>query len=224
MLIPSTLYQLTVLLLLVLPGIVYAAVRRLLKGPSPEDRDFSVRLIRAIAVSVVLDCIYMLVAGPYIVRLARERPTQPVAPRGFAAHPRTSAVLALAFLVVIPVITGLAGQLRFARRPERRKPWWPLRVAPLIHPTPSGWDRAAPLRGNCFVRVFTDDGKWVGGWVGPDAFVSMYPEPRDIFIDVEWRMSGDGSFIEPVDDSLGLYVPLPGRERVAWIAAPETPD
>jgi len=53
--------------------------------------------------------------------------------------------------------------------------------------------------------------------VGDGAFVSTYPEPRDIFIDVEWRMAEDGSFTERIENSLGLFVPLSGKERVAWL-------
>ena len=74
--------------------------------------------------------------------------------------------------------------------------------------------------GSAFVRIFTEDERWVGGWLGPGSYVSTYPQPRDIFIDVEWKMSGSGDFLEPVPDSLGVFVPLTGKERVTWIATP----
>jgi Family of unknown function (DUF6338) len=215
--VPSTLFQAGALLLFVVPGIVYAAVRRRLTGPVPDDREFSVRLIRAIAVSVVLDIVYALLVAPQIIRIARQEAVKPGAPAGLAAEPRKTALLALLLLVVIP------GGLALLMHVRLRRALWPLRLAPIYHPTPTSWDRAAPQRGGCFVRIFTEDGYWVGGRVGDQAFVSTYPEPRDIFIDVEWRMGKDGGFVERVENSLGLYVPLSGKERVAWVWHPPDP-
>jgi hypothetical protein len=91
-----------------------------------------------------------------------------------------AAGLALLLLVVIPSVLAILAQIRF------RRSRWPFRLAPVYHPTPTAWDRAAPERGYCFVRIWTDDGHWVGGWVGPQGFLSTYPEPREIFIDQEW--------------------------------------
>jgi hypothetical protein len=119
--------------------------------------------------------------------------------------------------VIVPAAIAVLGQLRL-RKPF--KLFRPLTIAPVYHPTPSGWDRAAPDRGSAFVRIFTEDERWVGGWLGPGSYVSTYPQPRDIFIDVEWKMSSSGDFLEPVPDSLGVFVPLTGKERVAWIATP----
>ncbi len=214
MVIPSTVYQLFSILLLVVPGLVYAAVRRRLKGPVPEDRDFSVRLIRAIAVSAVLDLVYLWADGPRIVTLATAKAQSAGAPRGFAAHPREAGWLGLVLLVAVPGGLGLLAHVRLHKRP------WPLGLAQVNHPTPSAWDRAAPRRGGCFVRVRATDGRWVGGWLDTDAFVSTYPEPRDIFIDTEWAMSADGEFLHRVVGSRGVYVPLATTERVAWVDWP----
>lgn len=220
MIIPDTAYQLAVVLVLVVPGIVFAATARWWSGPTPEDRDFSVRLARAIAISVVLDGLYAVALGPFIVHFARQKPQFGGGPSGFATDPRLAALLALVLLVVVPVMFGLCLQIR--RRPvATRDHWWEFACLVGKHQaTPSGWDRAAPKLGACFVRVFTVDGVWVGGWVGANAYVSTYPEPRDIFIDVEWHLNDDGSFDRPVDGTLGLYVPLSGGDRVAWLSAP----
>ena len=217
MIIPSTVYQLLSVLLLVVPGIVFAGVRRTLVGPSPEDRDFSVRLVRALATSALFDGIYLIVGGPEIVRFIREKPQQTGSLVGFAGHPREAAGLALLLLVAIPAVAACVPFIRFLQVPPSQ--YWLRKV--LQYPnqsTPSAWDYAAPNRGGCFVRVFTEDNRWVGGALGGNAFVSTYPEPRDIFIEEEWVLDENGGFVEPVENSLGIYVPL-GSSRVAWLAS-----
>lgn len=50
-----------------------------------------------------------------------------------------------------------------------------------------------------------------------EGFVSMYPEPRDIFIPRQWNMSPTGEFTSEIEGTLGIYVPLVGSERVEWV-------
>lgn len=217
MLIPTSVFQLAAVLLLAVPGIVYTAARRRLIGPTPEDQAFSVRLTRAVAVSVILDLTYLLILSPWLVKLQSRRLTAEDGINAIAAQPQLPAAITLAALVIIPTTIAILGQVRL-RKPFRLLR--PLTIAPIYHPTPSAWDRSAPDRGRAFVRIFTEDERWVGGWLGAGSYVSTYPQPRDIFIDVEWKMSGSGDFLEPVPDSLGIFLPLTGKERVAWIAMP----
>lgn len=51
---PQTVVQIGFVLLLVVPGVVFTAVRRRLRGPTPEDQEFSVRLVNAAADAVRL--------------------------------------------------------------------------------------------------------------------------------------------------------------------------
>ncbi|HEX6448057.1 MAG TPA: DUF6338 family protein [Trebonia sp.] len=53
--VPDTVQQLTIRLVLVLPGVFYQAVRERLRGASPAEREPQNRLLRAIGVSVILD-------------------------------------------------------------------------------------------------------------------------------------------------------------------------
>ena len=68
MTLPQTLFQVVAILLLVVPGIIFTATRRFLRGLGADEKDFSVRLIHAIAASVIFDCLYLIVAGPWLVR------------------------------------------------------------------------------------------------------------------------------------------------------------
>src|SRR6185437_12037436 len=124
---------------------------RRLVGPSPEDRDFSVRLLRAVATSAFFDALYLIIAGPEVVDFARRRPATPGGPAGFATSPREAAALALLLLVAIPALAAATPFVRFL--PPTRG--WLRRV--LDYPNqsiPSAWDYAAPLRADCFVVIY----------------------------------------------------------------------
>jgi hypothetical protein len=61
--IPTTQYGVGVFLILVLPGIVYAAVRTGASGMRSQDRDVAARVLQALLVSVLLDTTYLLLLG-----------------------------------------------------------------------------------------------------------------------------------------------------------------
>lgn len=214
---PQTVAQFFVLLLLVVPGITYFAVRRLLRGPGADDKDFSARLANAIAASIALACLYALVLGPWLITLwnkdSRGVP-------GYLQHPRRSALTAAALAFVIPVVAAVLGNVR-VRRP---RPWWKiwriLRWLDIGYAAPSAWDAHAPKLADCFVRIRTADGYWVGGYIpGAAGFISTHPQPRDIFIPEPWEMSDEGAFVRAVPNAIGTYVPLTGSERVQWVLA-----
>jgi hypothetical protein len=225
MLVPSTVVQVLALVALVIPGLVFAAVRRLLVGPVPEDKEIGVRLARAIAVSAALDLLYLIAFGPTLIRRYVLAPSGQVEVdlARLAEGIRGVALWALALLVVVPAVLALSTHLRIRWPKNRRRERSPLYMAPTYHPAPNAWDKAAPNMAGCWVRIFTSDGYWVGGWIsdGGESFVSKYPEPRDIYIEHEWRLSKTGEFIGPIDGSRGVYVPLSGTERVSWVDAPQ---
>src|SRR5437879_3142672 len=68
---PSTLQQIILLVLFVLPGISYQFVRERMRGPVPGERDLSERVLRALTASIVLDTIYVLVAGPELLHMVK---------------------------------------------------------------------------------------------------------------------------------------------------------
>lgn len=216
MALPQTVFQLLALLLLVVPGIVFTAVRRYLRGPGPDDKDFSVRLVHAVAASVVFDCVYMIIAGPWLVSmlLGDRNSAEPSA----LTHPRTTGLMVLTLAVVFPAVVAVIGHVRL------RKNWWPFVFAERRHSTPTAWDYAAATNAGCYVRIHTSDGKWVGGYL-PErvGFVSTYPEQRDIFIPQQFQMSSKGEFLSEIEGTLGVYVPLNGADRVEWVM-PSSPS
>ncbi|MFI7524520.1 DUF6338 family protein [Nocardia salmonicida] len=214
---PQTVAQFFVLLLLVVPGITFSAVRRWMRGPGADDKDFSARLANAIAVSIALSCLYALVLGPWLITLWTKN-SQGVP--GYVQRPQLAAITAGALAFVVPAAVAASFNICGLRLPH---PWWKLwsvfKVHEIGYAAPSAWDANAPKLANCFVRIRTGDGYWVGGYIpGAAGFISTHPQPRDIFIPEPWNMGEEGEFVSEIPDALGLYVPLTGSERVQWVS------
>lgn len=64
--------QALTVLLAVIPGFVYQGVRRSYAGPSPEDRDLGVRLMRALAFSGLIGLIYLALLGTTLRDFVRQ--------------------------------------------------------------------------------------------------------------------------------------------------------
>jgi hypothetical protein len=105
---------------------------------------------------------------------------------------------------------------------EGRLDFWKvrLRYEGRYHPAPSAWDFAGPNLGNTFVRVRVNDGTWVGGWFSGESFLSSYPEPRDLFIQSQWKLDESGTFLAKVEGTRGVYVSCGNADIIEWVDAP----
>jgi hypothetical protein len=97
---PSTVVQLVLLVLLVLPGITYQFVRERLRGPVPWERDLGERVLRAVVASIALDAAYLTVAGPALIKLTRGTPPGDL--NGFVQQPRAVGLVAVLLFLVVP--------------------------------------------------------------------------------------------------------------------------
>ncbi|MCX4632874.1 DUF6338 family protein [Streptomyces sp. NBC_01443] len=192
---PSTVQQIAVLLIMVLPGAVYQAVAERLRGPSPyATQGTESRVLRALTASALLDSLYILAVGPWLLSLAKDDKGRPLA--GLAQNARLAAAAALLMIVLIP-----AGLAWF-------EAWLRGRKAAARHiAVPTGWDHLFTKRSSCFVRIRTKDGRWVGGWYSGDSYAAAYPQSRDIFLQSQYLMSPDGRFGPRLAKTGGVYVP-----------------
>lgn len=219
MTIPQSVTQATILLLAIIPGFVFSAVRARRRGPSPEDKDFSVRLLRAFGVSALLAAVYLGVFGSWGVTQVSGLFASPA--EGFVVrNPRFTAVIAVILLGVVPSALAVLDDLR----QEGRLDFGKFRFAykGRYHPAPSAWDFAGPQLGETFIRIRLDDGSWVGGWFGPDSFLSSYPEPRDIFIQSQWELSEVGEFQQRIQGTRGVYVSCAEAVIIEWVDPPSS--
>ncbi|MGI3225060.1 DUF6338 family protein [Streptomyces sp. GTA36] len=210
---PSTVVQLALLVLVVLPGVIYQFLRERFRGPVPSERDLGERVLRALAASVVLDSLYLLLAGPHLVALFRGSGW---GWEGLTERPRLTALLALALFVAVPALAaGCVSE------------WQRRRLRAKYQSTPTAWDHTFRSRGSCFVRMRLKDGTWVGGWYGSDSYATSYPQPAELFLESAWRMNPDGSFGHRIGPSAGLYIRAGDTDVLELLHPPRqeaTPD
>jgi hypothetical protein len=200
----STVQQLVLLVLFVLPGITYQFVRERMRGPVPGERDLSERVLRALTASVALDAFYLIAVGPQIVHLIRPagRPWFSTA----TAEPRQAAAAALALFIVIPAgAAWLVGMIERRRHPSR------------FDPVPTAWDSTFRGRSACFVRARLKSGAWIGGWYGRRSRASAYPNPADLYLESAYEMGSDGSFGPRARATEGLYVRMDDIEVLEFV-------
>lgn len=207
--IPSTGTGLLIALLFLVPGSVYQFARSRLRGPAPDDASATNRILRALAVSAMLDTLYAVAVGPHLVRLVRGALAPPYFGFWFG-HTREFGLWALLLLFLVPAALAGLDHLRL------RVGWTPRLT---YDPTPRAWDFAFREIEPTYVRVLTTDGTWLGGWYGLDSFVSSYPEPREIFIETAHLMNADGSFGGEQAGSGGLYVRCDDIRSVEFVDA-----
>src|SRR5262245_40959968 len=111
---PTTVLQVALLILFLLPGVVYQLLRERWRGPVPGESVPADRILRAVAASIALDSVYAIVAGPWLLELARGRRGW----NGVADHPRLVGFLGLLLFIVIPA--AAAGAVSYWQRRRLR--------------------------------------------------------------------------------------------------------
>lgn len=190
----TTVQQIVLLVLFVLPGISFQFVRQRLRGPVPGERDVAERVLRAVTASLALDGLYLITIGPWLVHLVKapHRPWFAAA----SASPREAAAVGLGLFIAIPAAAAWCiSRLERGRRAGR------------YDAAPTAWDSAFSRRTSCFVRARLNTGIWVGGWYGKQrSRASGYPHAADIFLESAYEMGEDGSFGPRVQGTSGLYL------------------
>ncbi|GAA1585086.1 DUF6338 family protein [Kribbella hippodromi] len=204
---PSTVLQVALLILFVLPGISYQFVRERLRGAVAGERQVGERVLRAVTASILLDSLYAVIAGPALVRVVHRDDVS-----GWDAvrqQPRLVGLLALVLFIVIPSAAALLVSL-----------WQRRRLNAAYRSTPTAWDHMFRSSRSCFVRARLKDGTWVGGWYGGRSYASSYPEPAEVFLESAWRMNPDGSFASRIAGTAGLYVRTADTDVIELLTAP----
>lgn len=214
---PSSLFQVIALVVLVVPGISFATMRTWLKGLRTSDKTVGSRVLEAIFLSVVFDSVYGIAAVAVVAA------NGPVRSGLFAfEHPWAVAILAVVLFLALPAAVAYFMFANFT--------WTPIGLRWLFYPklntrfstTPTAWDEVANhLTAGRFVRVRLPDGIWVGGWFSTRSFMSTYPENTDIYIESQYRMSPDGEFDERVEATAGVWVRVTDNSIVEWLDSSE---
>lgn len=89
-------------------------------------------------------------------------------------------------------------------------------------PVPTAWDFAAANRRPCFIRILTADNTWIGGYAGQASFVSGFPQPRDVYVEIAYQMDVDGAFIAPVEGSAGMWISCSDAKLLQLVEVPSS--
>jgi heme/copper-type cytochrome/quinol oxidase subunit 2 len=204
--------------LIVIPGFVYQGMRARFRGPTPEDQqEFSLRVLRALATSAVFALVYAMVLG--FVLIWTGVPKKPERIEVTALEVLVTGFTVLAVVFLIPSAVALVLHIRTVRKlyPELSPKGW-FRI---YDPTPTAWDFAINRVGPAFVRVLLDDGRWVGGYAGPDSFYTGYPEAREIFVERGWQVNEQGEFAGEVENTAGRWIKCDDAVVVEFIKPAE---
>jgi uncharacterized protein DUF6338 len=202
--------QAITLLLAVIPGFIYQGTRSSLRGPTPEDREIGLRILRALAVSGFLALVYVGILGSCLTDAVTHPVTDPHSP--LKDHPQRTAWALIALIFVVPIVIAVLVQVADGFSvPERitSRLYKIVRITDRVSPydkTPTAWDFAGNNLHKGFVRVLTKDQKWRGGYLGSNSYLTGYPEAREIFLQEAWLLADDGSFIEAANGTAGVWI------------------
>ena len=217
---PTTSFAVAAIVVLALPGFIYAAIRRWAGGENSDDRNIGALFARGLVFTVWLSAIYFSWAADPLSPASRLTPS-PI--RYSSPIPRQVAGLVLVLFVVVPALLSLVAVRRDIAWERRVRPRW-LRWVWLPRSshhyvgTPTSWDHAVrkhtddPEKGT-WVKIRRADNVWVGGWFTKGSHVTMYPEPESIYIDEQFEMTVEGGFGDPIPWSRGMGQDCPDRHR-----------
>ena len=217
--IPTSLTQVLVTLVLIVPGFMFQAVRIRLRGRrTPAESDLATRVLSAFTMSMAFALVYVVAGGKKILGPAHE-------PVSALAHPRLYAAGGIAAAFVVPaLLAAVAAYLDDAV-------WWQSARLKLLPSSltksdsrPAAWDVAFQDLPECYIRVKTADGKWYAGWYGEGSYASSWPDPRSLFLATSYHVDDAGELGLPVEGSLGVMIDCTDAVLVELLAPSSESD
>lgn len=198
---PATGTALLILAAFVMPGFVTILVKERIYEVPSEQQAFE-RLLQTLYYSLLvyaLPIVLAVAAGAdreWFDRLFHAR-----------VDLRLTALFAFGVAIVLPVGIAYAGR-RWMVSPWRPRVLGWLKVS-ITHRTPSSWDYAWEDDEPCLVVATLKNGDSVAGYYGPKSHSGYGSQHRDLFLEERWNIvqnEPDGTSLEPVEKTLGLWV------------------
>ncbi len=109
---PASAAQLVIALLFIVPGSIYQAVRQRLRGPAPDDVNFSNKLFRALGVSTALMAIYVALLGRALLPLVEQSSAGGPSWQGALRHASALGWTSIGLLLVVPALLAFCDYVR----------------------------------------------------------------------------------------------------------------
>lgn len=202
---PVSVEALVIIVLVVVPGLVAARTLRA-ENPSSLGSDRS-----AVFLALIFSVLLHLLLLPYTLSLVPEfvsfrAAVQEAIQKGQPASVGLSLIVwAIVVMFVAPVILGML--LSWLWRCDALRSFWRFLGLSVAQLTPSAWDWLfLSQKEGCWVIAELADGSMVGGEFGESSFASLSPNNKDIYLEKEYYVDVDHNFIEPIPDSIGVWV------------------
>lgn len=220
MTIPDSLTQVAIFVLIVMPGVTFATVRTALSGWKSPDYGTSARLMEAVFVSVLFCGVYAIAFAGVLSRNLNAMP-----PSASIVTPGTAG-LAVVLFIAAPALVAAAISVKVVRYEDPRGK---TRVRVIkrngYRGTPQAWDgKVLHMDQGSFVRIRRADGTYFGGWYSTRSMASTYPRPRDIYIESQWKMKGDGAFDGKIAGTRGVWLAVTDTCVVEWLDVPTSTE
>jgi hypothetical protein len=146
--------QAVTLPLAIVPGFIYQGTRSRLRGPTPDEHEMGVRVLRALAGSALAALVYLSILGPALTKSVA-RPVDAL------EHPREVAIVLILLIFVGPIVAAFTVHVG---RTWRLYPDLGVQERLTLYiPTPTAWDFGSDHTRGGFVRVLSKEGGWIGG-------------------------------------------------------------
>jgi hypothetical protein len=197
---PATGTALLLLVAFVLPGFVTILVKERIYEVPAEQKPFE-RLLQTLYYSLLVYSVPVAIA----VCGGADREDFEELFVG-DANPRVTAAIAIAILLLLPLVVAYAGR-RWMISALRPRVLEALKIN-TSHRTPSSWDYAWEDGEPCLVVATLRDGAVVGGYYGPRSHSGYGAQHRDLFLEERWDVVNENGAtrLEPTARSLGVWL------------------
>lgn len=201
---PATVEAVAILVAFVLPGFILANVyNRNVSRPTPSDTKLAIE-------SIGFGAFNHLVASPFTLQVFEWYE------RGTLLTKHTGGLFVWCALVIflLPILFGSVFSLIVEAR-VLQTVLGKLGLSVALR-TSQAWDYFFQQREGCWVLVHLKSGSVIGGIFGRHSFASLTPHPRDLYLEQSYEVKEDGTFGEPLGDTLGEWIDGGDIERVQF--------
>jgi hypothetical protein len=99
---------------------------------------------------------------------------------------------------------------------------WKLLTKWVQAPYPTSWDSFFDRRQECFVKVYLQNGRIVGGFWGKGSYASSYPHEGDLYIASAIQIEDDGRFGKRIENSAGILIRKEEYMFLEFLHPPDT--
>jgi Family of unknown function (DUF6338) len=196
--VPTSLNQVLILLVFIIPGFVLVRVKRVAYPSVSASTGDTV--LESLAWSCFVHAFALPLWYPGFVS------------GWWSSHPVVFGLFAFTILLLFP---GLLGGL-YVRLTKTGRLRGVRELMGFPQPDPTSWDYFFRKERAYWVWLTFKSGKVMAGLFGPNSFASSFPHKRDLYIEKLLRLDDEGKVVELIQNSAGALVTMDDLERIQF--------